>query len=75
MNKKQFITLLLVVALVIALGYIAYTLISDYGLRRYAVGMQEGQLVLAADQLGNQQCTFFNGTFIKTIKIQDLCGG
>ena len=75
MNKNRFIIFVLILLLIIVSSYIAYKEIEDYGKRQYSKGMQEGQLVLAADQLGRQQCVFFNGTQIKTIKIDDLCEG
>ena len=55
------------------LSWIVYGELMDWRLRTYNNGLQDGQLVLAADQLGRQQVTFFNGTFIQTFEIEELC--
>jgi len=72
-TKKQIGIITLIILVLFLSGYIIIEQIQDYGMRRYAVGLQEGQLVLAADNFNRQQCTFFNQSEIRTISIQELC--
>jgi len=74
-TKTQFTIILLIVLVIIAGVYIGNIELEKYAGRIYNQGFTDGQIVLASQQFQNQAVVFSNGTAIRTLSFEKLCGG
>ena len=72
--KTKKLIWVLIIVIILAVGYIVYGEIIKYGTRRYANGLQDGQIVLGADQrVGQYVFVYFNETSYDKLSFDELC--